>query len=63
QVTSYKITGKRMLRMAPLHHHFEMKGWAEITIVVRFWIIQGLFIGAGLALFYGEWVSLSGGVG
>lgn len=62
QVGSYKLTGKRMFRMAPLHHHFEMKGWAEITIVVRFWIIQGLFIGAGLALFYGEWVNLQGGV-
>ena len=56
QVGSYKLTGKRMFRMAPLHHHFEMKGWGEVTIVVRFWIIQGLFIGAGLALFYAEWV-------
>ena len=45
-----------MFRMAPLHHHFEMKGWGEVTIVVRFWIIQGLLIGAGLALFYAEWV-------
>ncbi len=56
QVGSYKLTGKRMFRMAPLHHHFEMKGWGEVTIVVRFWIIQGLCIGAGLALFYAEWV-------
>ncbi len=56
QVGSYKLTGKRMFRMAPLHHHFEMKGWGEVTIVVRFWIIQGLFIGVGLGLFYGEWV-------
>jgi len=56
QVGSYKLTGKRMFRMAPLHHHFEMKGWAEVTIVVRFWIIQGLFVTAGLGLFYGEWV-------
>ena len=56
QVGSYKLTGKRMFRMAPLHHHFEMKGWGEVTIVVRFWIIQGLLIGAGLALFYAEWV-------
>ena len=47
QVGSYKLTGKRMFRMAPLHHHFEMKGWGEVTIVVRFWIIQGLLIGAG----------------
>ncbi len=56
QVGSYKLTGKRMFRMAPLHHHFEMKGWGEVTIVVRFWIIQGLCIGVGLGLFYGEWV-------
>ena len=56
QVGSFKLTGKRMFRMAPLHHHFEMKGWAEVTIVVRFWIIQGLLVAAGLGLFYGEWV-------
>ena len=56
QVTSFKLTGKRIFRMAPLHHHFELKGWGEVTIVVRFWILQGLFIGLGLALFYAEWV-------
>ena len=56
QVGSFKLTGKRVLRMAPLHHHFEMLGWAEITIVVRFWLIQGLCVAAGLALFYAEWV-------
>jgi phospho-N-acetylmuramoyl-pentapeptide-transferase len=56
QVGSFKLTGKRMFRMAPLHHHFEMLGWAEIQIVVRFWIIQGLFVALGLALFYAEWV-------
>ncbi len=56
QVGSYKLTGKRIFRMAPLHHHFEMLGWPEIQIVVRFWIIQGLCIGAGLTIFYAEWV-------
>lgn len=56
QVTSFKLTKRRLLRMAPLHHHFELKGWGEVTIVVRFWILQGLFIGLGLALFYAEWV-------
>jgi len=56
QVGSFKLTGKRILRMAPLHHHFEMLGWPEIQIVVRFWIIQGLCIGAGLTIFYAEWV-------
>ncbi len=56
QVTSFKLTGKRVFRMAPLHHHFEIKGWNEVTIVVRFWILQCLFIGLGLSLFYAEWV-------
>lgn len=56
QVGSFKLTGKRIFRMAPLHHHFEMLGWPEIQIVVRFWIIQGVFVGAGLGLFYAEWV-------
>jgi phospho-N-acetylmuramoyl-pentapeptide-transferase len=40
QVLSFKITGKRVFRMAPLHHHFEEKGWRESTVVVRFWIIS-----------------------
>ena len=56
QVGSFKLTGKRVFRMAPIHHHFEMHGWAEINIVVRFWIIQGLCIAAGLTVFYAEWV-------
>lgn len=56
QVGSFKLTGKRIFRMAPLHHHFEMLGWPEIQIVVRFWIVQGLCIGAGLTIFYAEWV-------
>ena len=56
QVGSFKATGRRVFRMAPLHHHFEMLGWPEVQIVVRFWIIQGLCIGAGLTIFYAEWV-------
>jgi len=52
----FKITkGKRIFLMSPLHHHFELKGWAEITVVVRFWIIGGLFVSAGIGLFYLEW--------
>lgn len=57
QVISFKLTGKRVFLMAPLHHHFEMVGWSEVTIVARFWIIAGICIAAGLALFYGEWVA------
>ncbi len=56
QVTSFKLTRKRVLRMAPLHHHFELLGWNEITVVIRFWIIAGLCAAAGLGLFYAEWV-------
>src|SRR5579885_1327656 len=49
QVASYKLTGKRVFRMAPLHHHFEKKGWQEPTIVIRFWIIASILAIAGLA--------------
>jgi len=52
----FKITkGKRIFLMSPLHHHFELKGWAEITVVVRFWIIAGLFVASGVGVFYLEW--------
>ena len=49
QVISFKTTGKRVFRMAPLHHHFEQKGWAESTIVVRFWIISLVLALIGLS--------------
>jgi phospho-N-acetylmuramoyl-pentapeptide-transferase len=52
QVGSFKLTGKRVFRMAPLQHHFELKGWAETTIVVRFWLIAGMLVAFGLAIFY-----------
>jgi phospho-N-acetylmuramoyl-pentapeptide-transferase len=54
----FKLTkGKRIFLMSPLHHHYELKGWAEITIVVRFWIIQGLCVMAGIGVFYLEWLN------
>ncbi|HIW99695.1 MAG TPA: phospho-N-acetylmuramoyl-pentapeptide-transferase [Candidatus Nesterenkonia stercoripullorum] len=57
QVGYFKLSrGKRIFLMAPLQHHFELKGWAEVTVVVRFWIIGALSVGLGLALFYAEWV-------
>lgn len=53
----FKATrGKRIWKASPLHHHFEMVGWAEVTIVVRFWIISGLFVASGVGLFYAEWL-------
>ena len=53
---------RRVFLMAPLQHHFELKGWGEVTIVIRFWIIAGLCVGLGLGLFYAEWVG-GGAVG
>jgi phospho-N-acetylmuramoyl-pentapeptide-transferase len=58
QVGFFKLSGgKRIFRMAPLQHHFELKGWGEVTIVVRFWILAGLSVAAGLGLFYAQWVA------
>ncbi|WP_043534254.1 phospho-N-acetylmuramoyl-pentapeptide-transferase [Actinomyces polynesiensis] len=57
QIGVFKATHKRVFRMAPLHHHFELKGWEEITIVVRFWLIAALFAITGVGLFYAEWAS------
>jgi phospho-N-acetylmuramoyl-pentapeptide-transferase len=58
QVGIFKATkGKRLFRMAPLHHHFELLGWDEITVVIRFWIITGLCVAGGLGIYYAEWVA------
>jgi phospho-N-acetylmuramoyl-pentapeptide-transferase len=60
QTLYFKATGgKRIFRMAPLHHHFELKGWGEVTIVLRFWIISGLCVAIGLGLFYAQWLSFA----
>ncbi len=63
QVTWFKTTkrltgtGRRIFRIAPIHHHFEMLGWEQVTVVIRFWIITGLCVAAGLGVFYAEWVA------
>jgi phospho-N-acetylmuramoyl-pentapeptide-transferase len=57
QVASFKLTKRRIFLMAPLQHHFELRGWGEVTIVIRFWIIAGLCVGLGLGIFYAEWLS------
>jgi phospho-N-acetylmuramoyl-pentapeptide-transferase len=63
QVGWFKVTkrttgvGKRLFLMTPLHHHFEMLGWEQINVVIRFWIISGLCVATGLGLFYAEWVA------
>jgi phospho-N-acetylmuramoyl-pentapeptide-transferase len=62
QVSVFKMSklrsgrGIRVFKMSPLHNHFELSGWAETTIVIRFWLICGLCIAAGLGLFYAEWL-------
>jgi phospho-N-acetylmuramoyl-pentapeptide-transferase len=60
QVGFFKLTRKRVFRMAPLQHHFELVGWGEVTIVIRFWIIAGLLVALGLGVFYAEWVTGAG---
>jgi phospho-N-acetylmuramoyl-pentapeptide-transferase len=60
QVVAFRAFGQRVLRMAPIHHHFELLGWAETTVVVRFWIIAGLGVTVGLGLFYAEWIGRVG---
>ncbi len=57
QIGFFKLTGRRVFKMAPLHHHFELSGWGEVTIVIRFWLIAGLFVALGVGVFYAEWVS------
>jgi phospho-N-acetylmuramoyl-pentapeptide-transferase len=56
QVGSFKMTGRRVFRMAPLQHHIELKGWAETTSVIRFWLISAMFVALGLGVFYVEWM-------
>ncbi|SKC79463.1 phospho-N-acetylmuramoyl-pentapeptide-transferase [Krasilnikoviella flava] len=57
QIGFFKMTGRRVFKMAPLHHHFELSGWGEVTIVIRFWLIAGLFAALGMGVFYAEWVA------
>ncbi|KPI21195.1 Phospho-N-acetylmuramoyl-pentapeptide-transferase [Actinobacteria bacterium OK074] len=57
QVGSFRLTGRRVFRMAPLQHHFELKGWSEVLVVVRFWIIQGICVIVGLGIFYAGWAA------
>ncbi|SDZ07665.1 Phospho-N-acetylmuramoyl-pentapeptide-transferase [Micromonospora pattaloongensis] len=60
QIISFKTTGKRVFRMSPLQHHFELAGWSEVNIVVRFWIIAGIGVAIGLGLFYSEFLTAVG---
>jgi len=60
QIVSFKTTGRRVFRMVPLHHHFELVGWSEVNIVVRFWTIAGVCVAVGLSLFYSDFLAAAG---
>jgi phospho-N-acetylmuramoyl-pentapeptide-transferase len=59
QVISFRVFHRRVFLMAPIHHHFELMGWPETTVIVRFWILAGLFAALGLGIFYGDFLSVS----
>ncbi len=60
QILAFRTTGRRVFRMAPFHHHFELVGWAETTVIIRFWLLTAIACGLGVALFYGEWLAVIG---
>jgi phospho-N-acetylmuramoyl-pentapeptide-transferase len=60
QVGSFRMFHRRIFRMAPIHHHFELLGWPETTVIIRFWILAGLFTAVGLGVFYADFLSLPG---
>jgi phospho-N-acetylmuramoyl-pentapeptide-transferase len=60
QVTSYRAFGRRVFRMAPVHHHFELLGWPETTVIVRFWILAGAFTAVSLGVFYADFLAHGG---
>jgi phospho-N-acetylmuramoyl-pentapeptide-transferase len=59
QVISFRIFHRRIFRMAPIHHHFELGGWPETTVIIRFWILGGLFVALGLGIFYGDFLTVA----
>ncbi|MGI9622153.1 MAG: phospho-N-acetylmuramoyl-pentapeptide-transferase [Acidimicrobiales bacterium] len=59
QISAFQSTGKRVFRMAPVHHHFELLGWPETTVIVRFWIIAGFLTAVALGIFYADFVEIS----
>jgi phospho-N-acetylmuramoyl-pentapeptide-transferase len=59
QVISFRVFHRRVLRMAPVHHHFELLGWPETTVLIRFWILAGLCAALGIGLFYGDFVKIA----
>ena len=62
QVISFRMFKRRVLRMAPLHHHFEVKGWPEFTVIVRFWLIAGVCAALALGIFYADFIHIPGAI-
>jgi phospho-N-acetylmuramoyl-pentapeptide-transferase len=58
QVVSFRLFGRRVFRMAPFHHHFELRGWPEVTVIIRFWVLAGLLAMLGLGIFYGDFLKI-----
>ena len=60
QVISFRGFGRRVFRMSPIHHHFELVGWPEFTVIVRFWMLAGICASVGLGLFYADFIARGG---
>ena len=60
QIISFRGFGRRVFRMSPIHHHFELAGWPEFTVIVRFWIIEGMCVAIGMGLFYADFIARGG---
>jgi phospho-N-acetylmuramoyl-pentapeptide-transferase len=60
QVFAFRVFGRRILRMAPIHHHFELRGWPETTVIIRFWILAGIMVALGVGVFYADFINVTG---
>ncbi len=60
QVGSFRIFKRRIFRMAPIHHHFELGGWPETTVIIRFWLVSGMCAALALGLFYADFIGRGG---
>ena len=60
QVVSFKSTGRRVFRMAPIHHHFELAGWPETTVIIRFWMMSAACTAAGIGVYYYDYLRVTG---
>ena len=58
QVASFRLFGRRIFRMAPIHHHFELMGWPETTVIIRFWVVCGICVAAALGIFIGDFTTV-----